>query len=306
MSICSSLSIPEVTELQVWKALEGVKRTATGPNAIPYWGWRDDAEIPTGVVTKLWNLSLSSHSWPKSWKRANINPLSKIDVGINVTPVIARVFEKVVHCFHAKGSFENSLAPSQFAYRDGGSCTNALFTIQHRVLSFLDNPACKGVRLFSKAFDMVKYVLLAGMISLKVLISTLIFRIELVLSDRQQRVLYNNSFVGKWKDVNRGTTQGSESGPYLFTVFLNDLNTQLKGVDIFFKYADDTNIVIPLWKDGVDQSLEVVDSFLRWSEKNSMSCNPRKCKELTLRKKEFVEQLCKIHDIPQCSELKLD
>ena len=80
-------------------------------------------EILTGILTKLWNLSLSSHSWPKSWKRANINPLHKIDVlkengdyrGINVTPVIARVFEKVVYHFHTKESFENSLAPSQFA-----------------------------------------------------------------------------------------------------------------------------------------------------------------------------------------------
>ena len=32
-------------------------------------------------------------------------------------------------------------------------------------------------------------------------------------------------------------------------VFLNDLKIQLEGVDILFKYVDDTNIVIPLWKD---------------------------------------------------------
>ena len=38
---------------------------------------------------------------------------------INVAPVIARVFEKVGYLFHAKESSENSLAPSQFAYRDG-------------------------------------------------------------------------------------------------------------------------------------------------------------------------------------------
>ena len=84
---------------------------------------------------------------------------------INVAPVIVRVFEKVGYLFHAKESSENSLAPSQFAYRDGGCCTNALLTIQHRVLSFLDNSACKGVRLFSmdfsKTLDIVKHVLLA-------------------------------------------------------------------------------------------------------------------------------------------------
>ena len=76
------------------------------------------------------------------------------------------------------------------------------------------------------------------------------------------------AFVGEWKDVNKGT-QGSVNGPYLFNVFLNDLNIQLEGVDILFKYADDTNIVIPLWQDGVDQSQEVVGNFLRWSEKKT-------------------------------------
>ena len=44
------------------------------------------------------------HSWPLSWKRANLNPLPKVEIpldntdyrGINVTPVIARAFEKIV------------------------------------------------------------------------------------------------------------------------------------------------------------------------------------------------------------------
>ena len=81
------------------------------------------------------------------------------------------------------------------------------------------------------------------------------------LSDRQQRVVYDKSFVGEWKDVDRGSTQGSVSGPYLFNVFLNGLNIQLQGVDILIKYADD--IAIPSWKDGVDQLPEVGGNFLR-------------------------------------------
>ena len=45
--------------------------------------------------------------------------------------------------------------------------------------------------------------------------------------------------------------------------------------------------------------------FEVWSENNSMSSNPGKSKELTIRKKGFVEELCKIHNILQYSELKL-
>ena len=48
------------------------------------------------------------------------------------------------------------------------------------------------------------------------------------LEGRKQRLLYDG-FVGQWKDVNEGTTQGSVSGPHLFTIFLNDLEISLNG-----------------------------------------------------------------------------
>ena len=89
----------------------------------------------------MWNLSLSTHSWPGSWKRANINPLPKVDIpkassdyrGINVPPVIARAFEKVVYRAHVRRAVEENLSPTQFAYRQGGNCMNALISIQHHV-----------------------------------------------------------------------------------------------------------------------------------------------------------------------------
>lgn len=54
---------------------------------------------------------------------------------------------------------EEHLSPTQFAYMEGGSCTNALLPIQHKVNQFLDTPECKTVLLFtmdfSKTFDSV-------------------------------------------------------------------------------------------------------------------------------------------------------
>lgn len=107
-----------------------------------------------------------------SWKRANINLILKVDLPkenkdyhcINITPVIARAFEKIVCCTYA-GDIAENLSPNQFAYRKGGNCTGALLAIQHKVLNYLDHPECRAVRLFtmdfSKAFDFVKHDLLA-------------------------------------------------------------------------------------------------------------------------------------------------
>ena len=66
---------------------------------------------------------------------------------------------------HAQRPVEEQLLDSQFAYREGGSCTDALLLIQNKICKFLDDPKCKAVRMFamdfSKAFDSVSHKLLA-------------------------------------------------------------------------------------------------------------------------------------------------
>ena len=126
VQISVKVSVLEITERQVWNAVTKLKRTATGPDDIPFWVWKDYAELLTTVKTQVWNLPLSTHSW----MRANINPLPKIDPiipnensdryrSINVTSVIARTFEKVVYHTHVKAIVENNLSPTQVAYRQG-------------------------------------------------------------------------------------------------------------------------------------------------------------------------------------------
>ena len=129
--------------------LVDVKKTATGPDNLPYWIWKDSAELLTPVVTHVWNLSLSTRTWPDSWKRANVNPLFKGDMpledsdyrGINFTPVIARLFEKVMYRTQrqAQSVIENNLSHTEFAYRQAGNCTNALLAIQHQTYKYLDS-----------------------------------------------------------------------------------------------------------------------------------------------------------------------
>ena len=88
------------------------------------------------------------------------------------------------------------------------------------------------------------------------------------LEKRQHRVIYN-SFRGLWKLVNRGTTQGRVSGPYLFSTFINDLEIRIDNSPTLFKYADDSTLIVPVWNNG-HCCTDLVDQFLTWSKDNSM------------------------------------
>ena len=90
-----------------------------------------------------------------------MTPLPKVDVpkgktnyrGINLTPVIARAFQKSVNNIQARDTVEQHLSSTQFAYRTGGSCIDALLSMQHTVYCYLDDPKCKGVRFFCHGFQ---------------------------------------------------------------------------------------------------------------------------------------------------------
>ena len=56
-----------------------------------------------------------------------------------------------------------------------------------------------------------------------------------------------NNFTCTLKPVNKGTTQGSVSGPYWFNIFLTDLEIEHNSDSVLFKYVDDSTFVWPTW-----------------------------------------------------------
>ena len=97
--------------------------------------------------------------------------------------------------------------------------------------------------------------------------------------------------------------QGSVRGPYLFNVFLNDLEIKLGSTPALFKYADDSIIITPVWKGGNDTSSDLVEAFLTWANCNSMSCNPNKCKKLVIKKKGNSTLYPVVRNVPQHTTL---
>ena len=73
----------------------------------------------------------------------------------NVTPDIARLFEKVVYRTQAQSVIENNLSHTQFAYRQTGNYTNALLAIQHQIYKYLDSSDGNAVRIWTSVRPLI-------------------------------------------------------------------------------------------------------------------------------------------------------
>ena len=126
------------------------------------------------------------------------------------------------------------------------------------------------------------------------------------MRDRKQRVIFSS--VCNWKIVNKGTTQGSVSGPYLFNIFLNDLEVKLGNETLGFKYADDCTIIAPVYHDIdlINHSTDLINQFVRWAGQNIINSNSTKCIELIMYKRGYTaEAYSSILSIPQTSEVTI-
>ena len=116
---------------------------------------------------------------------------------------------------------------------------------------FLDDSSCEAVRLFtmdfSKAFDSVKHNFLSAKLKQLPLNPYIINWCHSFFSNGQHRISVNGRSCN-WVYVNKGTTQGSVGGPYLYNVSLNDLEVFMNDTPVLFKYADDSTVVAPVWK----------------------------------------------------------
>ena len=183
--------------------------------------------------------------------------------------------------------FEENLAPTQYAYRQGCNCTDALINMQYNCLKALDDRECRYVQLFAmdfaKAFDKVRHSILSE--KLKDLnVHPYFTNGVLVFLQNHKRLVFRGFSYCQY-NANKGTTQGSISGPYLFNLFINDLDLVNCPDASLSKYANDTTMQVIVNKAGTNCASDVISQYLSWSSTNYMPCNLSKGNELVLKKK---------------------
>lgn len=114
--------------------------------------------------------------------------------------------------------------------------------------------------------------------------------------------------ANQWQHVNKGTTQGSVSGPHPFNLVTNDPDIVENEPSHIVKYADDTTVQVKVCKskdtNTNDQICKEVEQYFDWSRVNCMPCNINKYNEVVIHKKTKVD-MNSVISIKQVEKLKI-
>lgn len=307
--------ISHFNTVQVLRALQSVHRTAQGSDPIPFWVYKECCVELTEIVTRIFNLSLSSSSIPSSWKHSIVTPIPKVHPPrgfedlrpISVTPILSRVFEKLFVRYLFYPSLPKTPLLDQFAFRPTGSTTAALVHLFHNITSSLENTNYVRCFLidFSRAFDSVCHSILLEKLTSYGCPQIVISWLANFLTDRTQSVVsrYGQSIK---LAITCSIIQGSGIGPTAFIAMIADLQPIHKTTKLC-KYADDLTALIPGTALGLLHASEEMENIWLWAKRNRLTINSSKSKEIILHKnrcKSFVlpSAIC---NIEQLNKVKL-
>lgn len=284
---------PPVIETQrVYKKLLAISAfKAPGPDGIPTRIWKEYAAELAEPITRIFNTSIASGSFPTAWKDSNVTPVPK------VTPITGRedlrpisltaIVSKVLEDFVVEWLIEDVVHLidfSQFGCLKGTSTIYCLLDMMHNWLSSIDKP---GMFLracfldFSKAFDHIDHTILVNKLIHLGVRGFIIRWICSFLYGRRQAVKIKN-IVSPWLPVHAGVPQGTKLGPILFLLMINDLAIETPLLSSHWKYVDDLTISEVIPSGGTSSLQKDLDAIAQWSSRNNMNLNPKKCKELVI------------------------
>ena len=249
---------------------------------------KDSASAISASLTRLFNLSLETRTFPSLWKSGKVAALFKkgdrCDANnyrpITVLPTISKILEKAVHTQLNAYLMNNGILTSkQFGFRPKLSTGTALAHFIDNILQNMDAGSFTGVLLdLSKAFDTVDHPLLLQKL----------MNIGLTTSTTQWFRSYhiNRSQITSVGDAHSASTdmpaigvpQGSILEPLLFLIYVNDLpDCHLASAIIL--YADD--IVLYYSSKSISDLEHHINADLgtvsEWFSRNLLTLNISKC-----------------------------
>ena len=260
---------------------------STGPDKINARLVKDSAEVICPTFSKIFNSSLQQGIFPEDLKNATISPIykngDKSDCSnyrlISVLSNVAKILEKIVYNQLISYIKENNiLTNSQFGFRKSHSTTTSLLKSTNKWLLNIDKGLINGVLFLDlrKAFDTVDHKILIDELKLYGITGNTLNWFISYLDKRYQTCKVNNVRSSR-KLIECGVPQGSNLGPLLIVLYVNDLPNCLDQAEPSM-FADDTNISTSAGSvEKLETQLNIeLDKIYRWLVANRLTLNVSK------------------------------
>lgn len=278
---------PPTTETVV-KLLESLnERKAIGLDKIPSRLLKVAAVVIAPSLTTIFSRSIATSTFPEEWKLAKVTPIYKKGERkdpsnyrpISVIPVISKIFEKIVYdqLYDYLNKYD-ILAVNQSGFRNLHSTVTALIEATDKWSLELDQGRFNGIVFIDlqKAFDTIDHTILIAKLNNYGIDNKSLKWFSSYLSQRSQQCSINGALSSPC-EVSLGIPQGSNLGPLLFLIYINDLPNCLSEATPRM-FADDTSISVA--SDSISELELILNKELEkihgWLTANRLSLNVAK------------------------------
>ena len=288
------IRLQRITEDDVDRAIKKLKnKRSLGPDGIPSYVYKGLREFLLKPLTHIYNLSISTNTFSNIYKLTKVTPVPKTEDNTEVSnhrpiaqpSVPAKIFESIIR-EQIFVQIQNCITVSQHGFYTGkGVNTNLACFVQ-----YVSEQIDAGLQVdtiytdFQKAFDRVNHeILIEKMGDMEFTRETLqVFKSY--LKGRTQYVKYKDC-ESKKTECPSGVPQGSNLGPLLFLIFINDIEKEIRHSRVLI-YADDLKLYRKVENDRDCALLqEDINSLVAWSNSNKLLFNVKKCEKITYTRK---------------------
>ena len=249
----------------------------------------------------IFNLVLGTGIFPDDLKLAKIIPIhkegDKAECGnyrpISVIPTVAKILEKIIYDQLSSYINDNDIiCKQQFGFRPNHSTETALLKCTDQWLLNMDKGMANGVLFLDlkKAFDTVDHSILLQKLYQYGIKGTPLKLLASYLNNRKQVCVINNNKSGQ-ETVQCGVPQGSNLGPLLFSLYINDLPMCLEYTQASM-FADDTNLTCTGRTPAeIEHKLNAdLSNVNDWLEANRLTLNTGKTEFMLIASKRKLNQ----------------
>ena len=298
---------------------------ACGPDGLSARILRECADELATPLCKIFQMSLKHGVFPEKWAEANIVPIFKKGSrkdplnyrSVSLLPLCAKVFEKIV-TEQLYQYVSPHLSPEQHGFVRNKSCaTNLASFVAHGWTAIKEQSQLDAIYTdFSSAFQSVNHQLLLYKLKHMYGIDGPALRwLTSYMERRKQRVVLKGK-ASDWAPAVSGTPEGGHMSALLFSLYVNDLTSEIKTNCLM--YADDLKIFSVIKSQADVKKLQQdLDAVTLWAADWKLTLNASKCKsfKITLRNKYIqstyningtaLENVTKIRDLGVILDQKL-